>query len=70
LECKPLSQDVQVAAFIFIELVVFPLGCGLLLDLCTMWLFPAASAKTRGLFLWDAPITALFYHWVAGTMFM
>ncbi|KAF7345383.1 RING-CH-type domain-containing protein [Mycena venus] len=60
----------KVATFIFIELVTFPLGCGIVLDICTVWLFPEASFISRMAFFKQAPLTAMFYHWVAGTMFM
>ncbi|KAJ7601555.1 hypothetical protein DFH06DRAFT_440100 [Mycena polygramma] len=60
----------KVATFIFIELVTFPLGCGIVLDVCTVWLFPEASFISRVAFFKQAPLTAMFYHWVAGTMFM
>ncbi|KAH8832844.1 hypothetical protein DL96DRAFT_1667326 [Flagelloscypha sp. PMI_526] len=60
----------KVAMFIFIELVTFPLGCGIVLDLCTIWLFPEASLASRIAFFMRAPLTAMFYHWIAGTMFM
>ncbi|KAF9460561.1 hypothetical protein BDZ94DRAFT_1197761 [Collybia nuda] len=60
----------KVAAFIFIELVTFPLACGIILDLCTVWLFPEANLLSRATFFLQAPLTAMFYHWVAGTMFM
>lgn len=61
---------VKVAAFIIIELVIFPLGCGVMLDVCTVWLFPQGSFRSRAAFLMYAPLTAVFYHWVLGTMFM
>ncbi|KAG1738893.1 uncharacterized protein EDB91DRAFT_1137224 [Suillus paluster] len=61
---------VKVAMFIIIELVVFPLGCGIMLDVCTVWVFPEASFESRAAFFTQAPLTAMFYHWVAGTMFM
>ncbi|EKM50520.1 uncharacterized protein PHACADRAFT_263859 [Phanerochaete carnosa HHB-10118-sp] len=61
---------VKVAAFIIIELVVFPLGCGIMLDICTVSLFPQGSLRTRLVFLAHAPLTSAFYHWVIGTMFM
>ena len=61
---------IKVASFIFIELVTFPLGCGIVLDLCTVWLFPEANLQARAVFFFQAPLTATFYHWVAGTMFM
>lgn len=60
----------QVAAFIVVEMVIFPLGCGIMLDLCTVWLFPDGSFRARAVFVWYAPVTAIFYHWVVGTMFM
>lgn len=60
----------QVAIFILIELVLFPLGCGIMLDLCTLQLFPNASITTRFIFFKYAPVTATFYHWMVGTMFM
>ncbi|KAG1839691.1 hypothetical protein F4604DRAFT_1835027 [Suillus subluteus] len=53
---------VKVAMFIVIELVIFPLGCGIMLDI--------SSLESRAAFFTQAPLTAMFYHWVAGTMFM
>ena len=41
-----------------------------MLDLCTVWLFPGANMQSRAAFFVQAPLTAMFYHWVAGTMFM
>jgi hypothetical protein len=64
------SGNLQVAAFIFIELVTFPFGCGIVLDLSTIWLFPEANLQSRTGFFAQAPLTAVFYHWVAGTLFM
>lgn len=61
---------VKVAGFIFIELVIFPLGCGVVLDVCTVWLFPETNIQSRLAFLFQAPLTSLFYHWIAGTLFM
>ena len=60
----------QVAVFILIELVLFPLGCGVMLDLCTLHLFPDTTITTRLTFFKYAPVTATFYHWMIGTMFM
>jgi E3 ubiquitin-protein ligase MARCH6 len=50
--------------------VLFPLGCGIVLDMCTVWLFPEANLQSRIAFFAQAPLTAMFYHWIAGTMFM
>jgi len=41
-----------------------------MLDACTIWVFPEASLESRVTFFTQAPLTAMFYHWVAGTMFM
>ncbi|PFH51012.1 hypothetical protein AMATHDRAFT_143498 [Amanita thiersii Skay4041] len=60
----------KVAAFIFVELVTFPFGCGIVLDLTTIWLFPEANLASRVAFFVQAPLTAIFYHWIAGTLFM
>ncbi|KAG7093540.1 hypothetical protein E1B28_007211 [Marasmius oreades] len=60
----------KVATFIFVELVVFPFCCGIVLAICTIWLFPEASLASRATFFYQAPLTAAFYHWIAGTMFM
>ena len=60
----------QVAAFIIIELIIFPLGCGINLNSCTIWFFPEANFRARLVFVRYAPLTATFYHWVIGTMFM
>ena len=60
----------QVASFIIVELVVFPLGCGIMLDVCTVSLFPQGSSRGRLSFFLHAPLTSAFYHWVIGTMFM
>lgn len=56
--------------FIIVELVIFPLGCGVTLDICTVALFPQGSLRERLTFLTHAPLTSAFYHWVLGTMFM
>ncbi|KAI5118672.1 hypothetical protein M0805_003610 [Coniferiporia weirii] len=60
----------KVAVFIVIELAVFPLGCGMMLDFCTLQMFPNATLRSRLTFFAYAPVTATFYHWMIGTMFM
>lgn len=57
-------------SFIFIELVVFPLGCGLLFDICTMPFLAEAS-----IFAWPekirtAPLSFAFTRWMGGTIYM
>lgn len=58
----------EVALFIFIELVVFPLGCGLLIDYSTLPLFISGTLQFRISFLHYAPVTCIFLHWMIGTM--
>ncbi|KAI0029551.1 hypothetical protein K488DRAFT_56109 [Vararia minispora EC-137] len=61
---------VKVIAFILIELFLFPLGCGINLDICSIWMFPETTLETRIAFFKLAPVTSIFYHWVIGTLFM
>ncbi|KAI0676025.1 hypothetical protein C8Q78DRAFT_1142731 [Trametes maxima] len=61
---------VKVASFIIIELIIFPLGCGMMLDICSGWMFPHGTFRSRAALLFFAPLRAIFYHWILGTMFM
>ncbi|KAK7060792.1 hypothetical protein VNI00_000525 [Paramarasmius palmivorus] len=63
---------VKVAIFIFIELVVFPFCCGVVLSMCSVLLGLLKEASFRGRieFFREAPLTAVFWHWIGGTMFM
>ncbi|CAG8601146.1 5730_t:CDS:10, partial [Acaulospora morrowiae] len=60
----------KVAFFVAIELVIFPIICGILLDLSTLPLFPDATPSTRLEFYFESPITSTFLHWFTGTAFM
>ncbi|KXS21420.1 hypothetical protein M427DRAFT_142474 [Gonapodya prolifera JEL478] len=63
--------SVKVAVFIFIELVAFPLMCGVLVDLCTLPIFgPTATPLGRLAFHRAHPWTSSFLHWLAGTTYM
>lgn len=60
----------KVTFFIAIELMLFPLGCGILLDLSTLALFPESTVMSR-IDYWRAnPGIWTFFHWVLGTLFM
>jgi E3 ubiquitin-protein ligase DOA10 len=59
-----------VVFFVIVELVVFPIACGILLDLTTLPLFPGANIFTRVEFQLDAPFTSVFLHWFVGTGLM
>ncbi|CAE6440306.1 unnamed protein product [Rhizoctonia solani] len=61
---------VKVALFIGLELLVFPTGCGVVLDIATLPLFESATLAGRVAFYDFAPLTAFFCHWLVGTIFM
>ena len=61
---------VKVVVIIGIEMIVFPLYCGLLLDAALMPLFEGVTLQTRISFMIRAPITGLFVHWFIGTCYM
>ncbi|PWN51318.1 hypothetical protein IE53DRAFT_368172 [Violaceomyces palustris] len=61
---------IKVLVFIGIELVAFPLGCGILLDLCLMPLFPGATIGSRWTHFRYAPLTFSFCRWTGGTLYM
>lgn len=60
----------KVAFFVAIELVIFPIVCGILLDLSTLPLFPNATPWTRFEYYLEAQVTSIFLHWFLGTGFM
>ncbi|ORY81560.1 hypothetical protein BCR37DRAFT_413998 [Protomyces lactucae-debilis] len=53
-----------------IELAVFPLYCGVLLDLILIPLFTTATIADRINWLAQYPFTSSFIHWFAGTIYM
>ena len=60
----------KVVVIIGIEMIVFPLYCGLLLDAALLPLFEGSSITTRLAFIVRAPFTGLFLHWFIGTCYM
>ncbi|KAI9271374.1 hypothetical protein BY458DRAFT_555583 [Sporodiniella umbellata] len=60
----------KLTMFIAIELIVFPLVCGAVLDLSTLPLFEGASVAKRIDFLVSSPVSSVFMHWFLGTGFM
>ncbi|KZS94639.1 hypothetical protein SISNIDRAFT_410077 [Sistotremastrum niveocremeum HHB9708] len=60
----------KVAVFILIELFLFPLGCGIILDLSTLGLFGKETLSSRISFFHHAPISSVLYHWLFGTIYM
>jgi E3 ubiquitin-protein ligase MARCH6 len=60
----------KVILIIGIEMIVFPLYCGILLDLALMPLFENATLMSRTAFTLESPLTSFFVHWFIGTCYM
>lgn len=60
----------KVILIISIEMIVFPLFCGLLLDVALLPLFRDATFVSRLDFSMTSPYTSLFIHWFVGTCYM
>ena len=60
----------KVILIISIEMLVFPLYCGLLLDAALLPLFEGATIMSRILFTFNSPATSIFVHWFVGTCYM
>ncbi|PPJ54400.1 hypothetical protein CBER1_07762 [Cercospora berteroae] len=60
----------KVILIISIEMLVFPLYCGLLLDVAFLPLQDGASLVTRWAYANQAPYTFCFIHWFVGTCYM
>lgn len=64
------SGVMKVILIISIEMLVFPLYCGLLLDIALLPLFEDTTLKSRLLFAYNYPLTSIFVHWFIGTGYM
>ncbi len=60
----------KVILIISIEMIAFPLYCGLLLDVALLPLFGNVTIMSRLNFLMASPNTSLFVHWFVGTCYM
>ncbi|KAE9367618.1 hypothetical protein N431DRAFT_383408 [Stipitochalara longipes BDJ] len=60
----------KVILIISIEMLVFPLYCGLLLDAALLPLFDKTTIVSRILFTFKSPLTSIFVHWFVGTCYM
>ncbi|KAJ6164107.1 hypothetical protein N7470_002779 [Penicillium chermesinum] len=60
----------KVILIIGIEMIVFPLYCGTLLDIALLPLFSDATVVSRLEFTTSSPLTSLFVHWFIGTCYM
>ena len=61
---------IKVILIISIEMIVFPLYCGMLLDIALLPLFDKATIVSRLRFTASSPATSLFVHWFVGTCYM
>lgn len=64
------SGIMKVILIISIEMLVFPLYCGMLLDLALLPLFENTTVISRVMFTHDYPATSIFVHWFVGTGYM
>jgi E3 ubiquitin-protein ligase MARCH6 len=64
------SGVMKVILIISIEMLVFPLYCGMLLDAALLPLFENTTLKSRVLFTVNFPVTSIFVHWFIGTGYM
>lgn len=61
---------VKVVLIISIEMIAFPLYCGLLLDVALLPLFGNVTVMSRISFTLSSPYTSIFIHWFVGTCYM
>jgi E3 ubiquitin-protein ligase MARCH6 len=64
------SGVMKVILIIGIEMLVFPLYCGLLLDAALLPLFENTTLMSRVMFTVKFPLTSMFVHWFVGTGYM
>ncbi|WVQ93381.1 hypothetical protein IAU59_000450 [Kwoniella sp. CBS 9459] len=67
---KEHSMFFKLAFFMLLELGAFPLGIGMMMDACTVPLWPGATLLGRLEKLRAAPFGVMFVDWLIGTMFM
>ncbi|GAB7362808.1 hypothetical protein MBLNU230_g3111t1 [Neophaeotheca triangularis] len=60
----------KVILIISIEMLAFPLYCGILLDVALLPLFAGSSLASRLAFAASSPYSFCFVHWFAGTCYM
>ncbi|RKF73343.1 ERAD-associated E3 ubiquitin-protein ligase doa10 [Golovinomyces cichoracearum] len=60
----------KVILIISIEMLLFPLYCGLLLDFSLLPIFENTTVLSRIQFTQDSPLTSIFVHWFIGTCYM
>ncbi|KIW04532.1 uncharacterized protein PV09_04286 [Verruconis gallopava] len=68
--CLQAGGVLKVILIISIEMIVFPLFCGFLLDFALLPLFENATLSSRVAFTVSSPWTSGFVHWFVGTCYM
>ncbi|TIB68148.1 hypothetical protein E3P77_01303 [Wallemia ichthyophaga] len=61
---------VKIAILFASELILFPLACGILLEICSMPLYADISFQSRLNYTINSPITSLFTKWLCGTLLL
>lgn len=60
----------KVGMFVAIELFLFPLACGILLDFISLSCFQSTTVNDRLEYFQSHPAASIFMHWFFGTAFM
>ncbi|KAF9190282.1 hypothetical protein BGZ50_000313 [Haplosporangium sp. Z 11] len=60
----------KIAFFVAIEMIVFPLFCGIVIGMSTLPVFRDATVASRIAFYMNSPNWFLIIHWLVGTAFM
>lgn len=60
----------KIAVLFASELVLFPLACGVLLEICRMPLYADMNFHARLDYTLNSPITSLFTKWLCGTLLL
>ena len=61
---------IKLLTLLFIEMVLFPLICGFMVDYFCLDLFPGSTLYSRLLSVRTLPISSLTIHWALGAFFM
>ncbi|KAF8929299.1 hypothetical protein BGZ58_009030 [Dissophora ornata] len=60
----------KIAFFVAIEMVIFPLFCGVVVAVTTLPVLPGATLASRWAFYLQSPNWSIIMHWLVGTAFM
>ncbi|KAF9286832.1 hypothetical protein BGZ68_002530 [Mortierella alpina] len=67
---RQLGLIMKIAFFVAIEMVAFPLFCGVVVGTTTLPMLPGATLASRWAFYLRSPNWAVVMHWLLGTAFM